>query len=79
MMSLNELLVSTCDRNFSKMQLGTLTLGVLAVMPAYMGVGAGAGRPDRSRSVRAMAWPSSSKEIRHGGGFGSKFLNRICH
>lgn len=51
-----------------------LTLGVFAVTPAYIGVGAGAGLPDRSRSVSAMAWPSSANVIRHGGGVASKFL-----
>lgn len=45
-------------KNFPSLEPGTLTLGVLAVIPAYMGVGAGAGWPDRSRSVRATAWPS---------------------
>lgn len=54
-----------------------LTLGVLAVTPAYMGVGAGAGWPVSSRSVRATAWPSLSNEIRHWGGFGLKFLNTL--
>lgn len=50
------------------------TRGVLAVTLAYIGVGAGTGRPRCSLSDKAIACPSLSKLILHAGGEGSKFL-----